>query len=74
LIGDTTGCYSGSTPRQSKQGKVARRKTGKITVSVRMSPKTKALLDKVTEQLGLDSFSAYVEEAVLERLKRDEII
>jgi len=39
-----------------------------------MSPKTKALLDKVTEQLGLDSFSAYVEEAVLERLKRDEII
>jgi hypothetical protein len=61
-------------PCQSKQDKIARRKTGKITVSVRISPKTKALLDNATEQLGLDSFSACVEQAVLERLKRDKII
>ena len=52
-------------PRPSKQGK--------ITASVRMSPKTKALLDKATEELGLDSFSAYVEKAILEQLKRDRL-
>jgi hypothetical protein len=60
-------------PRQSKRSKTGRRKTGKITVSVRLSPETKALLDKATEQFGLDSFSAYVEEALLERLERDKI-
>jgi hypothetical protein len=60
-------------PHQSKWSKTGRRKTGKITVSVRLSPQTKALLDKATEQLSLDSFSAYVEKAVLERLERDEI-
>jgi predicted transcriptional regulator len=60
-------------PHQSKWSKTGRRKTGKITVSVRLSPETKALLDKAAEQFRLDSFSAYVEEAVLERLKRDKI-
>jgi hypothetical protein len=59
--------------RQSKRSKVGRRKTGKITVSVRLSPETKALLDQATQQLGLDSFSRYAEEAILQRLKRDKI-
>jgi predicted transcriptional regulator len=60
-------------PRRTKWSQVGRRKTGKITVSVRLSPETKALLDKAAEQFGLDSFSAYAEEAILERLERDEI-
>jgi hypothetical protein len=38
-----------------------------------MSPETKALLDQATEQLGLDSFSSYVEEAILEKLQRDRL-
>jgi predicted transcriptional regulator len=60
-------------PRNPKPPKIGRRKTGKITVSVRLSPETKALLDRATEQLGLDSFSVYVEEAIRQRLKRDKI-
>jgi hypothetical protein len=60
-------------PRQSKRPKIARRKTGKISITVRLLPQTRALLDKATEQFGLDSFSSYVEKAVLERLERDEI-
>jgi hypothetical protein len=59
-------------PRQSKRSKAGRRKTGKISVTVRMSPETKAMLEKATEELGLDSFSALVEEAILERLKRNK--
>lgn len=59
---------------QSKPAKAGRRKTGKITVSVRLSPQTKALLEKAAERFRLDSVSAYVEEAVLDRLKRDKII
>jgi len=42
-------------------------------IIVRMSPETKALLDQATEQLGLDSFSSYVEEAILEKLQRDRL-
>jgi hypothetical protein len=57
-------------PRRSKTG---RRKTGKITVSMRFSPKTRAMLAAAAEQFELDSVSAYVEEAVLERLERDKI-
>jgi hypothetical protein len=60
-------------PRQSKRPKIARRKTGKISITVRMSPQTRAILDRAAEQLGLDSFSAYVEKAVLEQVKRDKI-
>jgi hypothetical protein len=60
-------------PRKSTPPKTGRRKTGKLTVSVRLSPETKALLDKATAQLGLDSFSLYVEEAIRQRLKRDKI-
>jgi hypothetical protein len=60
-------------PRQTKRSKAGRRKTGKISVTVRLSPETKAMLDRATEQFGLDSFSVYVEEAILQRLKRDKI-
>lgn len=60
-------------PRKSKPAKTCRRKTGKITVTVRLSPETKAMLDRAAEQLNLDSFSAYVEEAILQRIKRDKI-
>jgi hypothetical protein len=59
--------------RQSKPAKRGRRKTNKITVSVRMSPQTKVMLDKVTEELGLDSVSAYVEAAILKQLEHDKI-
>jgi hypothetical protein len=58
----------------AKRSKTGRRKTGKITVSMRFSPRTRAMLDAAAEQFELDSVSAYVEEAVLERLERDKII
>jgi predicted transcriptional regulator len=60
-------------PRQSKRPKAGRRKTGKISITVRLSPETRTLLDKAAEQLELDSVSLYVEEAVRQRLKRDKI-
>ena len=60
-------------PRKPKPPKIGRRKTGKITVSVRLSPETKAMLDRAAEQFDLDSFSLYVEEAIRQRLKRDKI-
>jgi hypothetical protein len=70
---DISNQYNLEMPRQSKRPKIARRKTGKISVTVRMSPETRVLLDKAAEQFGLDSFSAYVEKAVLEQVKRDKI-
>jgi predicted transcriptional regulator len=60
-------------PRQPKQPKIARRRTGKITISLRLSPETKARLDKAAAHFELDSFSAYAEQAILERLERDKI-
>jgi len=60
-------------PRQTKRPKAGRRKTGKISVTVRLSPETRTLLDRAAEQLGLDSFSVYIEEAIRQRLKRDKI-
>jgi hypothetical protein len=53
--------------------KVGRRKTGKMTVSVRISPQTKARLDQAVEQLELDSFSDYVETALKTQFRRDGI-
>jgi len=60
-------------PRNSKPVKTGRRKTGKISVTVRLSPETKAMVDRAAEQFGLDSFSVYIEEAIRQRLKRDKI-
>jgi hypothetical protein len=60
-------------PRSPKPAKRGRRKTGRISVNVRMAPQTKALLDQATLQLGLDSFSSYIEQAILERLQRDKL-
>jgi hypothetical protein len=60
-------------PRNSKPSKTGRRKTGKISVTVRLSPETKALVDSATEQFSLDSFSVYIEEAIRQRLRRDKI-
>jgi predicted transcriptional regulator len=60
-------------PRKPKPPKTGRRKTGKITVSVRLSPETKAMLDRAAEQFDLDSVSLYVEEAIRQRLKRDKV-
>jgi predicted transcriptional regulator len=60
-------------PRQTKRPKAGRRKTGKISVTVRLSPETKTMVDRATEQFGLDSFSVYIEEAIRQRLKRDKI-
>jgi predicted transcriptional regulator len=60
-------------PRQTKRSKAGRRKTRKISVTIRLSPETRMLLDRVAEQLDLDSVSAYVEEAIRQRLKRDKI-
>jgi uncharacterized protein (DUF1778 family) len=60
-------------PRQPKRPKAGRRKTGKISITVRLSPETRTLLDKAAEQLGLDSVSVYVEEAIRQRLKRDKV-
>ena len=60
-------------PRNSKPSKTGRRKTGKISVTVRLSPETKTMVDRATEEFGLDSFSVYIEEAIRQRLKRDKI-
>jgi len=60
-------------PRQIKRPKAGRRKTGKISVTVRLSPETKGMVDSSTEKFGLDSFSVYIEEAIRQRLKRDKI-
>jgi len=60
-------------PRNSKPAKTGRRKTGKISITVRLSPETKAMVDRATEQFDLDSFSVYIEESIKQRLKRDKI-
>ena len=55
-------------------GGAGRRKTSKISVTIRLSPETRMLLDRAAEQFDLDSVSLYVEEAIRQRLKRDKIL
>jgi uncharacterized protein (DUF1778 family) len=50
--------------------KAGRPKSGRITITVRLSPEQKDLLDRGAEKSGLDK-SAYVRQALLSQLKRN---
>jgi hypothetical protein len=53
-----------------KKRKPGRRKTGKITITLRVFPTTKRLLAKAA-RLSKRQISDYAEEALLDRLKAD---
>jgi hypothetical protein len=54
--------------------KAGRKKTGKKTVTLRLTPSTKELLEKVPlGELQFSSLSAYCEKAILAQLKKDGI-
>jgi hypothetical protein len=54
--------------------KPGRKKTGKKTVTIRLSLSTKQLLDKVPfGEFQIASLSAYCEKAILAQLKKDGI-
>jgi hypothetical protein len=53
--------------------KVGRHKTGKMTVAIRLSPRTKAQLDRATVHLGVGAKSLYVEQALIDKFKRDRV-
>jgi hypothetical protein len=56
------------------RAKAGRKKTGKKTVTIRLSLSTKELLDKVPlGEIQFPSLSAYCEKAILAQLKKDGI-
>jgi uncharacterized protein (DUF1778 family) len=62
-------------PRQRKGvelSKGGRPKSGRITITVRLSPEQKRLLDHAAEKSGMDK-SAYVRKALLIQLKKNGI-
>ena len=45
-----------------------RRKTGKVNAIFRLSPETRARLDRAVEQFNLPTVSEYAEQAILDKL------
>ena len=50
-----------------------RRKTGKVNAIFRLSPETRARLDRAVEQFNLPTVSGYAEQAILDKLRKDKV-
>jgi len=53
--------------------KPGRRSTGKVSAIFRLSPETRARLDRAVEQFNLPTVSEYAEAAILDKLRKDKV-